>query len=65
MQTTISSPIGALRLTVADDGAGGADPTRGTGLRGLTDRVATVGGTLTVADRRPTGTVLVARLPWS
>ncbi|QEC49326.1 hypothetical protein FSW04_18245 [Baekduia soli] len=40
--------------TVADDGAGGADPARGTGLRGLQDRIATLGGTLEV-DSPPGG----------
>ncbi|MEU5696511.1 sensor domain-containing protein [Actinosynnema sp. NPDC020468] len=39
---------GLLVVTVTDDGRGGADPDAGTGLRGLADRVAVVGGTLTV-----------------
>ncbi|WP_308314603.1 sensor histidine kinase [Streptomyces gilvus] len=35
-----------LELTVADDGAGGAEPGRGSGLIGLTDRVEAIGGKL-------------------
>jgi signal transduction histidine kinase len=34
-----------LVVTIADDGIGGADPGRGSGLRGLVDRVEAVGGT--------------------
>ena len=39
---------GDLRLAVSDDGVGGADPAGGTGLASLADRVAAVGGRLTV-----------------
>jgi len=52
-----------LAVTIADDGAGGADPGRGTGLRGLTDRVEALGGRLTVVSRPGAGTRLVAELP--
>jgi signal transduction histidine kinase len=54
---------GHLTLVIRDDGAGGADPSRGTGLIGLTDRVEAVGGTLTVASQRGQGTTLRAELP--
>jgi signal transduction histidine kinase len=37
-----------LRIDVHDDGAGGADPARGTGLSGLADRVAALGGTFAI-----------------
>jgi signal transduction histidine kinase len=37
---------GVLRLTIADDGVGGLDPARGTGWRGIMDRVEAVGGTV-------------------
>ncbi len=54
----------AIRLTVTDDGVGGADPRHGSGLTGLADRVAGVDGRLTV-DSPPGGpTVLCADLPW-
>lgn len=56
---------GRVVVTVTDDGVGGADPARGTGLVGLRDRVAAVDGTITVSS--PTGgpTVLTVRLPES
>jgi hypothetical protein len=46
----------------ADDGGGGADPDRGTGLRGLIDRVSALGGRLRVDDASG-GTRLVADIP--
>jgi PAS domain S-box-containing protein len=49
--------------TVVDDGPGGADTGRGTGLRGLEDRIAAVGGTLTLASPPGRGTTLIARIP--
>jgi signal transduction histidine kinase len=49
-------------LTVEDDGVGGADP-RGSGLRGLTDRVEALGGTMMVTDGPAGGTMLTARIP--
>lgn len=53
-----------LRLTVDDDGIGGATTDRaGSGLRGLTDRVHALGGTLTIGDRANGGTSLAATLP--
>jgi signal transduction histidine kinase len=48
---------------VADDGTGGADPARGTGLQGLADRVEALGGTLAVASPPGAGTRLTAMLP--
>jgi signal transduction histidine kinase len=54
---------GCVAVTVTDDGAGGADPAGGTGLRGLTDRVEAVGGTLRVDSPIGSGTRLVAELP--
>ncbi|TCO52005.1 histidine kinase/DNA gyrase B/HSP90-like ATPase [Kribbella antiqua] len=52
-----------LCVTIADDGPGGADLVRGSGLIGLTDRVETLGGTLTVHSPPGAGTRLVAELP--
>jgi signal transduction histidine kinase len=51
-----------LRLEVTDNGCGGADPTRGTGLAGLVDRARAIGGELTV-QTGPGGTLLRAVLP--
>jgi signal transduction histidine kinase len=45
-----------LRLSIRDDGTGGADPSRGSGLIGLKDRVEAVGGTLTIESPPGTGT---------
>ncbi len=54
---------GRLRVTVRDDGAGGADPRRGTGLRGLNDRVAALDGRFEVTSPPGEGTTVVAELP--
>lgn len=53
----------ALRLEVADDGAGGADTSKGTGLLGLRDRAEAEGGTLVVVSPPGRGTVVTARIP--
>jgi signal transduction histidine kinase len=52
-----------LVVRVVDDGIGGAAPRRGTGLTGLADRVAALGGTFHVQSRPGAGTTLVAELP--
>ncbi len=52
-----------LVVTVDDDGRGGADPSSGSGLRGLADRVEAVGGTLSVESPLGAGTRLEAQLP--
>jgi signal transduction histidine kinase len=54
---------GTLLATIADDGIGGADPERGSGLRGLIDRVEAVGGRLDVTSAPGDGTRLCAQLP--
>jgi signal transduction histidine kinase len=53
----------ALRLLVSDDGVGGADPSRGSGLDGLSDRVEAVGGTIVVTSRPGRGTSLLVTIP--
>ena len=50
-------------VMVEDDGVGGADPTNGTGLRGLADRVETLGGTFAVWSVMGEGTRLTAEIP--
>jgi signal transduction histidine kinase len=52
-----------LRVTVRDDGVGGAEPARGSGLLGLRDRVDAIGGTLTLESGRTLGTSLIVELP--
>jgi signal transduction histidine kinase len=54
---------GRLRIEVADDGAGGADPARGTGLAGLAARAEAVDGTFTLESPPAGGTRIVAELP--
>jgi signal transduction histidine kinase len=53
----------ALLVEIADDGSGGADPAAGTGLRGLADRIDTLGGRLDVDSPPGGGTRISARLP--
>ena len=52
-----------LTVAVRDDGQGGADPERGSGLRGLTDRVAALGGQLAIESPPDGGTTVRADLP--
>jgi signal transduction histidine kinase len=52
-----------LRLTIRDDGIGGADPSRGSGLIGLKDRVEAVGGRLKIVSVDGLGTFLWASMP--
>ena len=54
---------GSLHVEVSDDGVGGADAGGGSGLRGLVDRVAAIGGELEIASPPGEGTVLRARIP--
>ena len=54
---------GALRVRVHDDGVGGADPARGSGLIGLSDRVEALGGTLSVHSPAGRGTTVSCELP--
>ena len=54
---------GRVVVEVADDGIGGADPGRGTGLRGLADRLAVLEGRLDVESPRGRGTTITARIP--
>jgi signal transduction histidine kinase len=61
-RVTVRPGRGDLVVEVADDGVGGADRC-GTGLRGLADRVATVGGTLRIHSPAGSGTVVTAELP--
>jgi signal transduction histidine kinase len=54
---------GRITVEVADDGVGGADATRGSGLRGLADRVAALDGALVVESPAGRGTRLQAEIP--
>ena len=54
---------GSVRVVVADNGGGGADLARGSGLRGLADRVEALGGRLAVSAPEDGGTEVSAVLP--
>jgi signal transduction histidine kinase len=59
----IEQSDGMLTVQVRDDGMGGADPTGGSGLAGLRDRVEAVSGSMTLDSAAGAGTVLTVRLP--
>jgi signal transduction histidine kinase len=59
----LDMPDTSVRLTIRDDGTGGADPARGSGLIGLGDRIETLGGTLHVSSPVGGGTTLLIELP--
>jgi signal transduction histidine kinase len=61
----IEEADGTLTVQVRDDGVGGADASRGSGLTGLRDRVEAVGGRMTLVSTAGTGTVLTVLLPVS
>jgi signal transduction histidine kinase len=62
VRISVAAGAGGIIVEVTDDGTGGADP-RGRGIRGLADRVETLGGTLTVASAPGQGTRLAAVIP--
>ncbi|MGV9878271.1 sensor histidine kinase [Streptomyces sp. NPDC003006] len=63
VRVTAAHTDGALRVDVRDDGRGGADPARGTGLTGLADRLAVLDGTLTVTSPPGGPTTLSVEIP--
>jgi signal transduction histidine kinase len=62
-QVVVEARAGVLDLSIHDDGRGGADASRGSGLIGLADRIDALGGTLDVASPIGGGTTLRVRLP--
>jgi signal transduction histidine kinase len=60
---TVRRTGSVLHLTIRDDGKGGADPARGSGLRGLAQRVSSVDGVLRVASPAGGPTVISVELP--
>jgi signal transduction histidine kinase len=54
---------GVVRVSIADDGVGGADPSAGSGLVGLRDRVEALGGELSISSAPGEGTALEATIP--
>jgi signal transduction histidine kinase len=65
LRVSMRTEPGELRVEIADDGRGGADPStgNGTGLRGLADRVEALGGRLAVESAAGEGTIVRAVLP--
>jgi signal transduction histidine kinase len=59
----VEAVTGVLRVSVHDDGTGGADFSRGTGLVGLKDRAEALGGRISLHSPRGAGTTLRAELP--
>jgi signal transduction histidine kinase len=52
-----------VQFAIRDDGIGGADPGRGSGLVGLSDRIEALGGTLQVSSPAGSGTTLLIEMP--
>jgi PAS domain S-box-containing protein len=63
VEVTVERMNGVAVVEVADDGVGGADPLRGSGLRGLADRVASLSGKLDVQSPPGVGTRVRAEIP--
>jgi signal transduction histidine kinase len=52
-----------LRLSIRDDGVGGADPRRGSGLTGLRDRIEALGGRIRIESQTGSGTLIEVEIP--
>ncbi len=63
VQIRATHAAGVLRVQITDDGAGGADPSRGTGLRGVERRLGTFDGVLAVSSPPGGPTIIVIELP--
>ncbi|MEU6822844.1 histidine kinase [Streptomyces atriruber] len=61
--TPTHTPTGTLRITVTDDGHGGADASRGSGLRGIEQRLATFDGVLAVSSPPGGPTMVTLEVP--
>ena len=62
-QLVVEQRDALLHLSIRDDGIGGADPARGSGLLGLSDRVQALGGSIEISSPRGTGTAILVVLP--
>jgi signal transduction histidine kinase len=63
VSVSVTTGDGQVKVLIEDDGVGGADPARGTGLRGLADRVEAFEGTLHIESPAGGGTRLAAEIP--
>jgi PAS domain S-box-containing protein len=64
VQVAVKVRDGVLEVSIRDDGSGGADPTQGSGLIGLSDRVDALGGSIEVVSPVGEGTSLLVKLPF-
>ncbi|MDX6319724.1 MAG: hypothetical protein QOD35_3124 [Nocardioidaceae bacterium] len=62
VRVDVEQTNGLVRLSIRDDGVGGADPSRGSGLTGLADRVDALGGTIEITSPPGNGTSLLVTL---
>jgi signal transduction histidine kinase len=65
IRVLVDAPDTALLLSISDDGIGGADPRRGSGLVGLRDRVEAIGGTVSMQSPPHVGTYVAVEIPIS
>jgi signal transduction histidine kinase len=63
VEISLTARDGALLLSIRDDGIGGADPARGSGLAGLMDRVEAMGGSIHVHSAAGAGTHITVDFP--
>jgi signal transduction histidine kinase len=63
VEMSLAARGGSLLLSIRDDGIGGADPARGSGLAGLADRVEALGGSIHVHSAAGAGTHITVDLP--
>jgi PAS domain S-box-containing protein len=63
IEVSLTSRESSIVMSVRDDGIGGVDPTRGSGVLGLTDRLEALGGSIHIQSRAGEGTEITAELP--
>jgi signal transduction histidine kinase len=63
VQVGVDVQDNVLQVQISDDGVGGADSSRGSGLIGLSDRVQALGGKISISSHAGAGTKIVAELP--
>ena len=63
MDVEVRAEGNLLTVLISDDGVGGANPSTGSGLKGMADRIEALGGRLWVESPAGRGTRLLARIP--
>jgi signal transduction histidine kinase len=63
LSVSVVAAADSIRATISDDGIGGAEPGAGSGLTGLIDRMAALGGTLEIDSPLGVGTTISAAVP--